>query len=53
VRIGTKADNPIEAVIARLNIAPRPLLETQIATRASGTSTSGGCERWRAGSRMS
>jgi SAM-dependent methyltransferase len=31
VRLGAKADNPIEAVIARMNIAPRPLLETQIA----------------------
>jgi 2-polyprenyl-3-methyl-5-hydroxy-6-metoxy-1,4-benzoquinol methylase len=31
VRIGAKPENPIEAVIARLNVAPVPLLETQIA----------------------
>jgi hypothetical protein len=31
VRIGPIAENPIEAVVARLNIAPRPLLETQMA----------------------
>jgi SAM-dependent methyltransferase len=31
VRLGAKAENPIEAVIARLNVAPVPLLETQIA----------------------
>jgi SAM-dependent methyltransferase len=31
VRIGPIAENPIEAVVSRLNIAPRPLLETQMA----------------------
>jgi 2-polyprenyl-3-methyl-5-hydroxy-6-metoxy-1,4-benzoquinol methylase len=31
VRLGPVPDNPIEWVIARLNVAPRPLLETQIA----------------------
>jgi SAM-dependent methyltransferase len=31
VRIGAIPENPIEAVVARLNIAPRPLLETQMA----------------------
>jgi hypothetical protein len=31
VRLGAIPENPIEAVVARLNIAPRPLLETQIA----------------------
>jgi predicted O-methyltransferase YrrM len=31
VRFGAKADNPVEWVISRLNVAPRPLLETQIA----------------------
>ena len=31
MRLGAKADNPIEWAIARLNIAPRPFLETQMA----------------------
>jgi SAM-dependent methyltransferase len=31
MRLGPVAENPIEWVIARLNITPRPLLETQIA----------------------
>jgi SAM-dependent methyltransferase len=31
VRLGTVPENPIEWVIARLNVAPRPLLETQMA----------------------
>jgi SAM-dependent methyltransferase len=31
VRLGPISENPIEAIVARLNIAPRPLLETQIA----------------------
>jgi SAM-dependent methyltransferase len=31
VRIGAVPENPIEAIVARLNIAPRPLLETQMA----------------------
>lgn len=31
MRIGAIPENPIEAVVARLNIAPRPLLETQMA----------------------
>lgn len=31
MRIGAIPENPIEAVIARLNVAPRPLLETQLA----------------------
>lgn len=31
VRIGAIAENPMEALVARLNIAPRPLLETQMA----------------------
>ena len=31
MRLGTVAENPIEWLIARLNIAPRPLLETQMA----------------------
>ena len=31
VRLGPIPENPIEAVVARLNIAPRPLLETQMA----------------------
>jgi SAM-dependent methyltransferase len=31
VRLGPIPENPIEAVVARLNIAPRPFLETQIA----------------------
>jgi SAM-dependent methyltransferase len=31
VRLGTIAESPIEAVIRRLNVAPTPLIETQIA----------------------
>src|SRR5689334_10494357 len=31
VRIGAIPENPLEAVVARLNIAPRPMLETQMA----------------------
>ena len=31
MRFGAKADNPLEALIARLNLAPRPLVETQMA----------------------
>ena len=31
MRLGAIPENPIEAVLARLNVAPRPLLETQIA----------------------
>jgi SAM-dependent methyltransferase len=31
MRIGPVAENPVEWVIARLNVAPRPLLETQMA----------------------
>jgi SAM-dependent methyltransferase len=31
VRFGAVAENPVEWVIARLNLAPRPLLETQMA----------------------
>jgi SAM-dependent methyltransferase len=31
VRLGAVAENPVEWLIARLNVAPRPLLETQIA----------------------
>ena len=31
MRLGPVAENPIEWLIARLNIAPRPLLETQMA----------------------
>jgi len=31
VRFGAKAENPIERVIDRLNLAPRPLIETQMA----------------------
>jgi SAM-dependent methyltransferase len=31
VRVGVIAENPIEALVARLNIAPRPLIETQLA----------------------
>jgi SAM-dependent methyltransferase len=31
VRLGAVPENPIEWVIARLNVAPRPLLETQMA----------------------
>jgi SAM-dependent methyltransferase len=31
MRIGAVAENPVEWVIARLNVAPRPLLETQMA----------------------
>jgi SAM-dependent methyltransferase len=31
VRFGAVAENPVEWVIDRLNVAPRPLLETQIA----------------------
>jgi SAM-dependent methyltransferase len=31
VRLGAIPENPIEAIVARLNIAPRPFLETQLA----------------------
>jgi predicted O-methyltransferase YrrM len=31
VRLGTVAENPVEWLIARLNVVPRPLLETQMA----------------------
>jgi SAM-dependent methyltransferase len=31
MRLGLIAENPIERVVARLNIVPRPLLETQVA----------------------
>jgi hypothetical protein len=31
MRFGAVPENPIEWVIARLNVAPRPLLETQMA----------------------
>jgi SAM-dependent methyltransferase len=31
VRFGAVAENPVERAIARLNLAPRPLLETQMA----------------------
>ena len=31
MRLGPVAENPIEWVVARLNVAPRPLLETQMA----------------------
>jgi SAM-dependent methyltransferase len=31
MRLGPVAENPIEWLVARLNVAPRPLLETQIA----------------------
>jgi predicted O-methyltransferase YrrM len=31
MRLGAVADNPVEWAIARLNVAPRPLLETQFA----------------------
>jgi SAM-dependent methyltransferase len=31
MRIGAIPENPLEAVVARLNVAPRPLLETQMA----------------------
>ena len=31
MRIGPVAENPVEWVIGRLNVAPRPLLETQMA----------------------
>jgi 2-polyprenyl-3-methyl-5-hydroxy-6-metoxy-1,4-benzoquinol methylase len=31
VRVGAIPENPIERVVARLNIAPRPLIETQMA----------------------
>src|SRR5919205_1530105 len=31
MRLGAVSDNPVEWVVARLNVAPRPLLETQFA----------------------
>src|SRR5215203_4035459 len=31
MRLGAVAENPVEWLIARLNVAPRPLIETQIA----------------------
>jgi SAM-dependent methyltransferase len=31
VRVGAIPENPIEAIVSRLNVAPRPLLETQMA----------------------
>lgn len=31
MRIGAIPENPLEAIVARLNVAPRPLLETQMA----------------------
>jgi len=31
VRIGAIPENPLETIVARLNVAPRPLLETQMA----------------------
>ena len=31
VRIGAIPENPLEAIVARLNVAPRPMLETQMA----------------------
>ena len=31
MRIGAIPENPVEAIVARLNVAPRPLLETQMA----------------------
>jgi 2-polyprenyl-3-methyl-5-hydroxy-6-metoxy-1,4-benzoquinol methylase len=31
VRFGLKPENPIEAVLTRLNVVPRPLIETQMA----------------------
>jgi 2-polyprenyl-3-methyl-5-hydroxy-6-metoxy-1,4-benzoquinol methylase len=31
VRIGAKAENPLERIVMRLNLAPQPLLETQMA----------------------
>jgi SAM-dependent methyltransferase len=31
VRLGAVSENPVERLIARLNLAPRPLLETQMA----------------------
>jgi SAM-dependent methyltransferase len=31
MRLGPVAENPVEWVVARLNVAPRPLLETQMA----------------------